>query len=293
MIVTDLIQEVYTAYRGKGASKTPIAGSEKYATALAIANRKQGEWATDTNQVWVSNFRSDLTPLNQPGTVATTGTTALTGTGTFFTDFAVGDQINVSGETVRTIATITSDTALTVTPAFTNTASGLTFTRTPIVSATKEYSVHRNFIVPSDTITVTTATQDLTYNFTSPQNRTQSDVYLYGRNPKKLAFYNAIETQAIGGTLRVPGYYKPDSMVNATDIVAVDDPYWLVYITAAELSRNDPAKEDQFANLVAMANERYMKMIDANIAQGAPQAMIVPTDAPILGDQTNSDVWAG
>jgi hypothetical protein len=69
------------------------------------------------------------------GTVSTS-TTALTGSGTKFLDYKAGDVIRVDGETNRTIATVTSDTALTVTVAFTNTASSLTFRveTTPLVS---------------------------------------------------------------------------------------------------------------------------------------------------------------
>lgn len=63
------------------------------------------------------------------GTVATNGTVNLTGTGTRFTNtFKVGDTITVSGETIRTIATISSDTTLTSTVAFATTASGLSYT---------------------------------------------------------------------------------------------------------------------------------------------------------------------
>ena len=63
------------------------------------------------------------------GTVETDGTITLTGTGTVFERaFVVGDTITVSGETDRIVASITSDTELTVTAAFTNTASGLSFT---------------------------------------------------------------------------------------------------------------------------------------------------------------------
>ena len=54
------------------------------------------------------------------GTVSTPGSSVtLTGVGTQFTNtFKVGDTLTVTGETVRTIATITSDTVLTVTVAF-------------------------------------------------------------------------------------------------------------------------------------------------------------------------------
>ena len=63
------------------------------------------------------------------GTVTTNGTTSLVGINTQFTNtFNIGDTITVSGETVRTIATITDDTHLTSTIAFTSSASSLTYT---------------------------------------------------------------------------------------------------------------------------------------------------------------------
>ena len=63
------------------------------------------------------------------GTVATTaGSKTLTGTSTKFkTLFKVGDVIHVAGETDRTIATILTDTSLTVTTAFATTDTGLTY----------------------------------------------------------------------------------------------------------------------------------------------------------------------
>lgn len=65
-------------------------------------------------------------PLYNIGTVATNGTTTLTGTGTnFLSVYNVGDSIYVDGETVRTIATVPSNTSLTVTSAFSTTASSL------------------------------------------------------------------------------------------------------------------------------------------------------------------------
>ena len=70
-------------------------------------------------------------PVHGVGTVATNGSTTLTGTSTtFLTDYAVGDAILVSGETIRTIATITSNTSLTSTVAFSTTASGLSYKAT-------------------------------------------------------------------------------------------------------------------------------------------------------------------
>lgn len=293
MDAEQLITEIYYAYRGKGASKVPPFGTEKANTALAIANRKKNEWAKDPNQRWASNFRSDITAVNQPGTVATAGTTTLTGTGTYFTDFAVGDTITVSGETVRTIATITSDTSLTVTVAFSNTASGKTFKRRPIVAeGVQEYALHRNFFVPSDSVIVRTTSNDIPFKFVSPEQRDLSKVYISGRNPKMLTFYSDIESgsQLIGAQLLVSGYYIPDDMVASTDLVPVDDPVWLVYATAAELARNDAAKDSEFPNLLGMANERYRLMIAANNEIGFQQGnSFIPTNAPLIN---TGDDWS-
>ena len=287
MNATNLITEVYYAYRGKGATRVPVWGSEKQQTALAIANRKTVEWATDSDQIWASNFAA--TAPNEAGTVATAGTTALTGTDTYFTDYNVGDQITVSGETVRTIDTIVSDTSLTVTVAFANTASAKTFTRTTIIaSAVQAYSLNRKLIAPASEVLVTTSTQDVPLQYTKPQSKNDGDVYISGRNPRLVTFYNDIEStsQLVGGTLKIAGYYLPDELVNQTDLVSVDDANWLVYATAAELARNDPAKDDQFGNLVGMANDLYRKMIAANRNLGFLQGSTIPTNMPLLGDQT-------
>jgi hypothetical protein len=70
------------------------------------------------------------------GTVSTVKTTALTGSGTEFFDYKVGDVLKVDGESERTISAITTDLALTVGTAFSNTDAGLSFTikSTPEVS---------------------------------------------------------------------------------------------------------------------------------------------------------------
>lgn len=66
------------------------------------------------------------------GTVTTAGTTALAGDSSAkFLKYKVGDAINVDGETARSIATITSDTALTVSVAFSTSKSGLSYYVTP------------------------------------------------------------------------------------------------------------------------------------------------------------------
>lgn len=82
------------------------------------------------------------------GTVTTNGTTTLAGASTKFTrDFKVGDQIWVSGETVRTITAIASDISLTVGVAFATSAGGLSFTQYfwDISDVYNYYSATNNF----------------------------------------------------------------------------------------------------------------------------------------------------
>ena len=62
------------------------------------------------------------------GTVDTHGTTTLTGDGTHFTMYNIGDTISVEGETVRTITDIANDESLTVNSAFSTTQSDLYYT---------------------------------------------------------------------------------------------------------------------------------------------------------------------
>jgi len=75
-----------------------------------------------------SVFNEIRSAVDGVGTVTTAGTISLTGTGTLFTNYEVGDILKVVGETKRTIATIVSDTSLTVTVAFSTTETGLAFT---------------------------------------------------------------------------------------------------------------------------------------------------------------------
>ena len=103
-------------------SNSITAGSGEYARFTGTGNLGIGISAPTSNfQVAQSTTSS--------GTVTTNGTTTLTGSGTqFLNTFKVGDTITVSGETVRTIATITSNTVLDTTVAFATSASSLTYT---------------------------------------------------------------------------------------------------------------------------------------------------------------------
>lgn len=115
-------------------------------------------------------------------------------------------------------------------------------------------------------------------------------LYIHGSDPKKITFAQDIDSSLDAGTLYVPGYYIPADLTLSTSVVAVDDPSWLVYITASELARNDPAKDDQFPTLVGMANDRYQKMSDANNDVGYGQMNTIANFMPSIGNQ--EDDWS-
>lgn len=288
MILSDLFVQINSAYRGSD-DDVPTSGTPDYTLWLATTNRKIAEWAKDSKITWQSNF--SYSSPNEPGTVSTTATTTLTGSGTYFTDFNVGDTITVSGETARTIATITSDTSLTVTVAFSNTASAKTFTRTTIIkTGVQSYSVHRNLLTPSDDIIIETTNGNIKYLLGKPQERSRynNEVYLSSRDPQTLTFYDDLPTSIIGGILRVPGYYIPNDMVNSTDIIPVDDPYWLVYAVASELAFNDLTYSDKSVDLNAKAGNLYSMMVANNRRGTSDYPRVARTNVSrIPGTSTN------
>lgn len=264
MILSEAFDQINNAYRGSD-DEAPVSGPD-YDLWLNTINRKISEYARDAKNTWQSNF--EYNRPNEVGTVATTATTTLTGTGTYFTDYKVGDQITVSGETVRTIATIVSDTSLTVTVAFSNTASAKTFTLAGIIATgVQSYSLHRNFLMPSDKAFVS-ASQTLEYLIGKPQERARysSEAYISGDNPKVLTFYSTIAStdSSVGGTLIVPGYYVPSALTASTDVIPVDDPFWVVMAVASELARNDLTYESKSVDLNNMANSLYSQMAQNN-----------------------------
>jgi len=260
MIVSEAMSQINMSYRGSD-DDVPVAGTLDYILWLGTMNRKLQEYAKDQ---WISQF-SHSSP-NEVGTVSTVGTTTLTGVGTYFTDYQSGDKITVNGETVRTIDTITSDTVLTITVAFTNTASSLTFTRlTLIKSGVQTYNLHRRFSTPSDEVKII-STQTDTFKLEKPQDREAGVAYIHSANPQKITFYDDITATSlmIGGTLIVPAYYLPADLVNATDIIPCDDPYFIVYSTASELAGNELTYADKAGALNAKANNLYRLMKNAN-----------------------------
>lgn len=77
-----------------------------------------------------------------------------------------------------------------------------------------------------------------------------------------------------GGTIKAPVYNYPEPLVAIGDTVPVDNPMWLVIITAAEYVRNDVVRQNQYPNLVAEANQLMQRMKDDNEAQVESAYMI-------------------
>lgn len=269
MKVSEFLTQVNYAYRGID-DDTPTVGSEEANQWVATLNRKKNELYSNARVLWSDTFA--VTPPNEAGTVATAGTTTLTGTNTFFTDYRAGDTITVDGETVRTIDTITSDTSLTVTVAFSNTASAKTFTRATIVAAAvDEYSLNRAFIAAANRAYVLTTDSKKVYVDYLDPRRSMTDarrVYVAGVNPKRLTYTSTIASteNIVGGTLLTPGYYMPEdvSSTNADAQLPLPDPYWGVMSVAAELAFNDITYEDKAQDLNAKANAIYLQMLRNN-----------------------------
>ena len=276
MIVSDLFSHINDSYRATD-DDVPTAGTSDYSYWLRVTNRKISEWARDTKVTWKSLSRGYFT---EPGTVSTVGTVALTGTGTYFLDYQVGDKITVAGETERTIATITSNTALTVTVAFANTTT-TTFTRKIILkTGVTIYNLNRQFITPSTEAVTVDSAGDLTeLNIIKPQEATigSSDVFIYGNNPQSVAFVSDLPTALVGSELLVPGYFMPFELTSATDVVPVDDPFWLVYAVAKDLAANDLTSSAKAPDLNAQANNLYTAMVSANRRGVGLNPRIVPT----------------
>lgn len=137
-------------------------------------------------------------------------------------------------------------------------------------SAAPVYNLDAAFISPSGSksssgiYVITTDGKRIDLKLVKVQERpTDQAVYIAGHNPKKLYFNTEIEADdpMVGGTLYVSGYYMPDDIALATDVLPFPDPYWGVAIAAAEIAGNDVTYEDKEANLVAKANSLYTQMV--------------------------------
>jgi len=84
-----------------------------------------------------------------------------------------------------------------------------------------------------------------------------------------LIFNRAFQStdREFGGTIYVPGYTSPATLSAGTDVIQVDDPYWLVFAVAAEFIRTDITRAEQYGNLIAQANNSMAGMVQDNNSQ--------------------------
>lgn len=134
---------------------------------------------------------------------------------------------------------------------------------------TQTYDLDIDISVPADSVIVTTTTgKDIEFTICKPQERKRylHAVYVSGRNPQTLTFQDTIVAadQIVGGTIKVAGYYITADLTSLTDTVPVDNPYWLVYAVASELSFNDLTYESKSADLNAKANNLFSGMVSDN-----------------------------
>ncbi len=139
------------------------------------------------------------------------------------------------------------------------------------VTATDTFAFDADLRKPSqqlgDYIHVDTA--DNEYYFTLipaerlQENRYNNAVAVVGRNLKFSEAFKA-DSVYIGGDLIVPGYGFATFPDTDGGDIPVDDPNWLVTIVAAEFTRNDKTRANQYPNLVAEANVLMRKMKENN-----------------------------
>lgn len=126
-------------------------------------------------------------------------------------------------------------------------------------------------IKPAESVYIDNSDGDQIAVFTivDPQKRnlySNNVCFISGQNPLILNFAGEITAtdSIVGGTIRVPVYGRPAALSAEDDVIPLPEPEWLVYETAAELARNDPAKATQFPNLQGKANDMYDKLVAQN-----------------------------
>ena len=209
----------------KGNSNWPLAGDPKFAQYVAIANRLQGDWMMDSDVLWNSLFQE----RTYGPVVATIQTYPMDSDVFYLSDSVQILQTNGNTQNYRVVhPNARNDDQANI------------------------GSTGADFGLPLVYITGAAANQgsNLTMNFVQPFQTIQNGITTL--------------SQQVGGTIEVGTYCLLPDLVNDTDVIKIDNPYWLVWMTASELARNDPAKQDQVPNLVGMANQSYAKMITAN-----------------------------
>ena len=89
----------------------------------------------------------------------------------------------------------------------------------------------------------------------------------YGGDQLKFNHTFTATDPQFGGTIYLPAYVAPASISADADVIPVDDPEWLVLVTAAEFVSSDQTRLYRYPNLIAEANEVMARMRDDNDPQ--------------------------
>ena len=109
------------------------------------------------------------------------------------------------------------------------------------------------------------------YSTVSPKRLGEASGKYCARKGRTLVFSQVFTPDDIefGGAIEVPAYITPDLMKKDNDEVVVDDPNWLAYMIAAEWVRNDVTLQQNYPNLMALADNAMNSMKAANEPQVA------------------------
>lgn len=111
-------------------------------------------------------------------------------------------------------------------------------------------------------ITLTKESNNWTVPFISPQ-LFKGGCYGVLQLGWKLDF-NGLTEEMKGAKIIAPVIRRTKKLVEPEDKVEIDDPYWLVYMIAAEFVRNSRTKSNQYGNLVTLAQSSIEGMKNRN-----------------------------
>lgn len=165
-----------------------------------------------------------------------------------------------------------------------------------VSASTQAYELDDEILYPSDAVILSNADNQQTYfKLVKPQERGYgyNTAYIWGRDPQTLTFYDEFQadSQLVGQTISLAGYFMPDELVLPTDTVPVDDPYWLVMSVAAHLAFTDDEYENRSVDLQGQANALYSGMIAANRNGTFNNPRTVPTNTSGLPSMTYDRFW--
>jgi hypothetical protein len=76
----------------------------------------------------------------------------------------------------------------------------------------------------------------------------------------RFAIQFTADSPEFGGTIKVPCYTNVSTLSGSTDVIQVDNPLWLAYMTAAEYCRTDITLNYRTDDLVSRANQVMQDM---------------------------------